>query len=254
MTRVARPVSPAERVEAPLPEVALPQQAQEPPSPPQPQAALKPETLAEPPIASEPVEVDAIDAMARELDAGGESTRRITVVGASRNVGATMAAISLARSLAKQGRVVLIDLALRAPNLSVIASDPAAPGIAELVRGSASFGQIITRDRHSRVHLIMAGQTDVDAQAIMTSQRLAITLEALGRSYDHVVVDAGVVAEAQLERLASFSQRVLLVAGDVDDPATVAAEEALSDAGIADFTVLTGVPQAADATGDMAAA
>ena len=165
-----------------------------------------------------------------------------------------MAAISLARSLAKQGRVVLIDLALGAPNLSVIASDPTAPGIAELVRGSASFGQIITRDRHSRVHLIMAGQADVDAHAIMASHRLAITLEALGRSYDHVVVDAGTAADAQLDRLATFSQRVLLVAGEVDDPAIVAAEESLTKAGFADFTVLTGVPQAPDSAGDMAAA
>ena len=53
--------------------------------------------------------------------------------------------------------MALVDLAFGAPNLSTIASDPAAPGIAELVRGAASFGQIITRDRHSRVHLIMAG-------------------------------------------------------------------------------------------------
>ena len=33
--------------------------------------------------------------------------------------------------------------------------------------GSASFGQIITRDRHSRVHLIMAGRRRVDADAVM---------------------------------------------------------------------------------------
>ncbi len=182
------------------------------------------------------------------------SARRITVVGASRNVGATMAAIALARSLAKQGRVVLIDLALGAPNLSAIASDPTAPGIAELVRGSASFGQIITRDRHSRVHLIMAGQADVDARAIMASQRLAITLEALGRSYDHVVIDAGTVTDAVLDRLASLPQRVLLVAGEVDDPATVAAEESLLEAGFADCHRADGVPQAPDSAGDQVAA
>jgi len=38
----------------------------------------------------------------------------------------------------------------------VIASDPAAPGLSELVQGAATFGQIITRDRYSRAHLIMA--------------------------------------------------------------------------------------------------
>ena len=245
MPRVFPPLEPVQ-----MPDVVLPPQ----PRPQQPQANAESEAPEALPIVDEPVEADAIDTIARDLSAAGASARRITVVGTSRNVGATMAAISLARSLAKQGRVVLIDLALGAPNLSVIASDPTAPGIAELVRGSASFGQIITRDRHSRVHLIMAGQADVDAHAIMASHRLAITLEALGRSYDHVVVDAGTVADAQLDRLATFSQRVLLVAGEVDDPAIVAAEESLTKAGFADFTVLTGVPQAPDSAGDMAAA
>ena len=77
-----------------------------------------------------------------------------------------MTAIALARSLAQQSRVVLVDLALGAPHLSIIASDPAAPGLAELVAGSASFGQIITRDRYSRVHLIMAGREPVEGSSM----------------------------------------------------------------------------------------
>ena len=107
-----------------------------------------------------------------------------------------MAAIALARSLARQTRVVLVDLALGAPALSIIAGDPATPGIAELVAGTASFGQIITRDRYSRVHLIMAGSQPIDAAAIMSSQRLSVTIEALARRYDHVVVDAGTAGRA----------------------------------------------------------
>ena len=47
----------------------------------------------------------------------------------------------------KDANVVLVDLAFGAPNLSVISTDPKAPGIAELVRGTASFGDIITRDQ-----------------------------------------------------------------------------------------------------------
>ncbi len=69
---------------------------------------------------------------------------------AMRNVGTTYAAITLARALAKDANVVLVDLAFGAPNLSVISTDPKAPGIAELVRGTASFGDIITRDQYSQ--------------------------------------------------------------------------------------------------------
>ncbi len=54
-------------------------------------------------------------------------------------------------------RVILVDLALHAPNLSILSTDPNAPGFAELVRGTASFGDIITRDKFSKVHLIAAG-------------------------------------------------------------------------------------------------
>jgi len=189
------------------------------------------------------VSLEAVEALGDDLAGAGEAARRITVIGSLRNVGTTMAAITLARSLGNQARVVLIDLALGSPNLSVIAGDPTAPGIAELVRGSASFGQIITRDRFSRVHLIMAGQEAIDPAAIMNSQRLSITLEALARSYDHVLIDAGTLDNAALDRLANLAPRAVLVAGELDDPITLLAKEHLLQAGFADVNVLVGIPR-----------
>ena len=189
------------------------------------------------------VALDAIEGLARELGGAGESARRITVVGTVRDAGTTMTAITLARSLARQARVVLVDLSLGASSLSIIANDPAAPGLAELVQGTASFGQIITRDRYSRVHLIMVGREPVDAAAIMTSQRLSITLEALARSYDHVVIDAGAVEEASLDRFAMLAPRAVLVAPGLDDPATASARERLLQAGFANVSVLVGAPR-----------
>ncbi len=63
----------------------------------------------------------------------------------------------MARALAQSGNVILIDLAWNAPNLSVVSTDPQAPGMAELLRGQTSFGEIITRDQFSNVHLIATG-------------------------------------------------------------------------------------------------
>jgi tyrosine-protein kinase Etk/Wzc len=190
-------------------------------------------------IAAEPVAPDPVEELARELT--GEGARRITVVGAMRDVGASMTAIALARRLAQQSRVVLVDLALGAPGLAIIAADPATPGIAELIAGTASFGQVITRDLYSRVHLIMAGREPLDAAAIMGSQRLSITIEALGRSYDQVVIDAGALGEAAIERLAQLAPRAVLVATEVDDPATASARERLLQSGFANVSVLAGV-------------
>jgi polysaccharide biosynthesis transport protein len=157
-----------------------------------------------------------------------------------------MTAITLARSLATQARVVLVDLAFGAPGLAIIASDPAAPGLAELVQGAASFGEIITRDRYSRVHLVTVGREPPDAASIMGSRRLSIALEALARSYDHVVIDAGVVEDAALERLAMLAPRAVLVAPGLDDPATALARERLLKAGFANVSVLVGAPAGPD--------
>jgi polysaccharide biosynthesis transport protein len=191
---------------------------------------------------------DAVDGLARQLVE--ENARRVTVVGVARNVGASMAAIALARSLAQTTRVVLVDLALGAPGLSIIASDPATPGIAELATGAASFGQIITRDRYSRVHLIMAGREPIDAATVMSSQRLSITIEALARSYDYVVIDAGPAAEASLERLAQLAPRAVLVAAEADDPAIAPTRERLQQAGFADMSLLAGIKRSPELEAD----
>jgi polysaccharide biosynthesis transport protein len=202
------------------------------------------------------VRMEALERLAKELDDAGEGARRITVIGTVRNVGTTMTAIALARRLAGRSRVVLVELAVASPNLSVIASEPSAPGLSELVAGSVTFGQIITRDRHSRAHLIMAGRAPVDAVALMESQRLAIAIEALGRSYDHVVLDAGVVEEVPLDRFAILAPRAVLVAADLDDPATAISRARLLKAGFANVSVLVDAPSGPDigASGSKAAA
>jgi Mrp family chromosome partitioning ATPase len=188
------------------------------------------------------VGADAIEELAAVLGSVGDSGRRVAVVGARRNMGTTLAAISLARALAKQGRAVLVDLALESPNLSVIATDPNAPGLSDLVEGSVSFGQIITRDRYSRVHLITVGNAAVGGNAILSSQRLAITLEALSRSYDYVVLDAGALPEIAPEKFAQLAPRAVLVADDPDGPATSSARDRLLSAGFPNVSVLASVP------------
>ena len=164
-----------------------------------------------------------------------------------RNAGTTYAAITLARALAKDANVVLVDLAFGAPNLSVISTDPNAPGIAELVRGAASFGDIITRDQFSNVHLVATGNVGADGPALAASPMLATVIEALAQSYNHVVIDAGSVPDVAIERFAPLAQRVVLVAADPADAATQAARERLAMAGCADVTLLAGAAPGAAA-------
>jgi succinoglycan biosynthesis transport protein ExoP len=194
-----------------------------------------------------PMPVSTVEQVAQTLRQAGDSGRRVTVVGAMRNVGTTYAAISIARALARESNVVLVDLAFGAPNLSVISTDPAAPGIADLIRGAAGFGDIITRDQFSNVHLIATGEVGGDAAALSASPMLATVIEALVRSYNHVVIDVGSAADVQVERFAPLAQRAVLVSGDPANPATRAARERLMMAGFADVTLMAGANQAAAA-------
>jgi uncharacterized protein involved in exopolysaccharide biosynthesis/Mrp family chromosome partitioning ATPase len=180
----------------------------------------------------------AIDDLARALRQLGDAGRRVTVVGAARNVGTTYTALGLARGLATQGgKVVLVDLALGAPNLAVISTNPEAPGLAELVRGTTSFGQIVTRD------VVATGKVAGEGAAILSSPRLVMALEALARSYDHVVIDAGAVPEIDVAPFARIAPRAVLVTADPQHPATLAARDRLIAAGFTDVTVFLGGPQ-----------
>jgi succinoglycan biosynthesis transport protein ExoP len=198
-------------------------------------------------MASAPMAISTVEQIAHSLRQAGDAGRRVTVVGAARNAGATFAAIALARTLAKDANVVLVDLAFGAPNVSIISIDPKAPGIAELVRGTASFGDIITRDQYSTVHLVSTGHVGTDSAALTASPMLATVVEALVRSYDHVVIDIGSAADIAVERFAPLATRAVLVANDPANPATQFARERLMMAGFADVTLMAGAPQAAAA-------
>jgi tyrosine-protein kinase Etk/Wzc len=185
-----------------------------------------------------------IEELARELSQAGEGGRRVTILGAAPNVLSIPTAIGLARRLAQVKRVILLELTTEPSGLSGISSDPGSPGLAQLVAGEASFGEIITRDRFSAAHLILAGHVPLDAQTILGSERLTITIEALSRTYDHVLVGAGAAADAALTRLAALAPRAVLVSSD-DGPKTALARERLLTAGFTTVDLLAGAPKAA---------
>jgi uncharacterized protein involved in exopolysaccharide biosynthesis/Mrp family chromosome partitioning ATPase len=232
----------AERLPAPrLPETHM--RATDPPPPPADAflLALSERVAAgtiEPPVAAGV----SVDELAGVLRLAEPATRRIAVVGAARDVGTTTAAITLARTLAGSGRVVLVDLALNAPNIEVISSEPSAPGIADLVRGTASFGDIITRDQFSRVHVVAAGRIEGDPTALMSSAMLAAAVGALAQSYDYLVVDAGAARDMPLAPLVPVVARAALVGGEATADALEALSGQLRAQGFTDVTVLTGSP------------
>jgi len=194
-----------------------------------------------------PLAFSKIEQIAHSLRQAGDAGRRVTVAGTVRNAGTTYAAISLARVLAKEANVVLVDCAFGAPNLSVISTEPNAPGLAELIRGAASFGDIVTRDQYSNVHLIATGNVGNDAVALAASPMLSTVIEALLHSYDHVVIDVGSVPDVAVERFVALAPRVVLVAADPKAPATRAVRDHLIAVGFGEVQLIAGGAQAAAA-------
>jgi uncharacterized protein involved in exopolysaccharide biosynthesis/Mrp family chromosome partitioning ATPase len=194
-----------------------------------------------------PLPVSSLDQIAGWLRNEGPGGRRVVVTGSARNVGTTYAAISLARELAQSANVILVDLAFNAPNLSVISTDPNAPGLADLLRGTVAFTDVITRDQFSNVNLIALGRVDGDAAELAVSAMLPAAIGALAQSYDFIVMDGGCVAETAAEHLAGLAARAILVTADSASMAAHGGRERLLAAGFGDVAVMAGAPAVAAA-------
>lgn len=210
-------------------------------------------TVPAPPETPQGVATVSVLAVAEALQHAGEVGRRVAVIGTAHDVGTTLTAIGIARALARNARVVLVDLAFNSPNLDVISSDPAAPGLANLVRGEASFSGIITRDRGSRAHVVTAGRIDGDPHALLTSHMLAAALDALAQSYEFMVLDAGAQPELVAAPIVRIAPYAVLMAGTANQNNTALRDQLLS-AGFAHVTVLTGAPPALEQSASNSAA
>jgi polysaccharide biosynthesis transport protein len=165
---------------------------------------------------------------------------RIAVLGAMPGMKTGETAIKLARALAKDARVVLVGIESKNSAIGAISSDPAAKGMAELAAGAASFGDAIAKDQLSAVHVIAVGRSPIERIALLSSPRLAPSLEALARSYDYVVVDAGAAEGVDLEAIGEIAPQAVLLADTQKNSATEAARERLAAADFESVIVLAG--------------
>jgi polysaccharide biosynthesis transport protein len=193
-----------------------------------------------------PIEFTEIDQLADQLRGAGEAARKITILGTAANESITLTALTLARLMARQARVVVVDLAATSPTISAVSVDPNAPGLAELMLGEASFSQVITKDKLSRVHLVSAGRPGSD-RALLQSPRLSLAIDALLRVYDHVLLDAGTASDLPAELLTTQARAVVVPDAAMAADARTLMCEQLRAVGFSDVTMLTKPAQPSDA-------
>src|SRR6185437_6475081 len=221
---------------------------------------IRPEALAMPAVAApvadpepapgpdvegpeEPTGPAEIERLADDLRGAGEAARKITILGTAAGAGITSTALALARLIAREAKVVVVDLAASSPAISATSVDPVAPGLAELMLGEASFSQIITRDRLSRAHLVSAGRPGFD-RMLLRSPRLSLAIDALLRVYDHVLLDSGTASDLPAELLTARACAVVVPDVAMSAEARAVMSDQLKAAGFADVKMLSGPLQA----------
>ena len=191
-------------------------------------------------------ETDEVERLADDLIGAGAAACKVTVLGTASGDSITRTALTLARLMARQAKVVLVDLSAASPMISAASVDPVAPGLAELMQGEASFTQIITRDRLSRAHLVSAGRPGFD-RVQLQSPRLVLALDALLRVYDHVLLDAGSASDLPADLLMSQARAVLVPDVSMSPEARTLMCDQLTEVGFSEVTILEKPCQASDA-------
>jgi len=205
-------------------------------------APLQPEITADADVS----EFAEIGQLAESLIAAGAGAKKVTVLGTAPGDAITLSTLTLARHLARAARVVVVDLAASSPTIAAVSVDPTAPGLAELMQGQASFTQVITRDKLSRLHLVMAGRPGFD-RSLLQSPRVTLAIDALLRAYDHVLLDAGSASDLPAELLTANARAVVVPDTSMAADARALMCEQLKAVGFSEVTMLSKPVQPSDA-------
>ncbi|MGY4506627.1 GumC family protein [Bradyrhizobium sp. USDA 3650] len=205
-------------------------------------APLQPEMTAD----ADVTEFAEIEQLADSLRAAGATAKKVTVLGTASGEAITLSTLTLARHLARDARVVVVDLAASSPTMAAVSVDASAPGLAELMQGEASFAQIITRDKLSRLHLVMAGRPGFD-RSLLQSPRVTLAIDALLRAYDHVLLDAGSASDLPAELLTANARAVVVPEVSMTPDARALMCEQLGAVGFSEVTMLSRPVQPSDA-------
>jgi uncharacterized protein involved in exopolysaccharide biosynthesis/Mrp family chromosome partitioning ATPase len=207
-------------------------------------AASRPEIQSEPSSEIAPG-LTEIEQLAEHLRGADEAARKVTILGTASSESITLTVLTLARLIARDARVVVVDLSASSPTISAVSVDPSAPGLAELMLGEASFSQVITKDRLSRVHLVSAGRPGSE-RALLLSPRLTLAIDALLRVYDHVLLDAGTASDLPAELLTAQARAVVVPDASMTADARTLMCDQLRAAGFTEVTMLSNPAQPSD--------
>jgi succinoglycan biosynthesis transport protein ExoP len=147
------------------------------------------------------------------LSREGEPSNVILVTSSIPNEGKTAFCLSLARSLATDGRkVLLIDADLRRPGVARALGGKVDANLAEILIGNRELSDVIRIDKRSGAHYIAARDDAPNPQDVLNSWRMEALIADARAEYDTVIIDAPpilLVADAAI--IAKWADQCLFV-------------------------------------------
>jgi len=163
---------------------------------------------APPPSWATPMRILAASLLARDAP-----PRRLLVTSAGRGEGKSVAALSLAATLARAGRSCLyIDAAPRSEYLGGLLGGLPAPGWAGVLEGSQPLALATTRTDLPGLEVLEWGKQRLDSLDLLSRVRLEPFFDIALAEHSFVVVDArGVLVSGDAELIAPFVDEALLL-------------------------------------------
>lgn len=161
---------------------------------------------------------EAIKTLATNLSFSGDGVRKLLITSCHTEEGKSFVSINLMRAMASQGmRVALVDADIRTSALQdMYGIDIGMPdnqrykGLTGYLAGQCEMDEIIAQTNIPGACMILAGSTVSNSLRLFNTQRMAILLDSLSKSFDIVLVDVPPV-HADAARLASLCDGVLFV-------------------------------------------
>lgn len=116
--------------------------------------------------------------------------RTLVVTSSRPNEGKSLTSFGLAKTLAQQGRnVLLVDGDMRSPSIHHMLDRRSHPGLSNVLT-SSSLQETVQSTDVPNLSIIAAGPPPPSAAELLSSDRLKNVLASLAETFDHIIVDA----------------------------------------------------------------
>ncbi len=124
----------------------------------------------------------------------GATNNIVSIMGASPGIGKSFVAANFVYLLAQAGkRVLLIDGDIRRGSLQNYFQVPRAPGLTDLINGSATFEQALRKVQHENLTFLSTGTIPENPSELLTNAKLKEIIGTLSSQFDLVIIDTAPV-------------------------------------------------------------